>query len=403
MAITVTDFKCKLFEFISDDVDLQPALNYSASVLGVPVHITDAAYKLIAASDNLANPDPLWEELQTKGFFSEDTIKKFYSTQLTSNIASQSGPIFFETLGFPYIITPIFMSGNKVASLTALVSDKTDSRELYEYMSALADFIKNKFYIDNFQITYQSSRVELFLKDLLSGQACSQFIINERSHYFGFTENERYALLNISTAAGGPIFPVLYFKNIVKSNFPDALSVIYNNSIVLLFKFTDFRDYKTLNLSSINEYLISYNMHGCLSSPFNNLALIPKIYNQTGRAIAIGCHLQPDAAIYHYSKLSLYHLLESASSSLDLLSLCHPAVVFLKEYDTEHGSDYVETLCRFLMHRKKQDVQKELFIHRNTLNYRLEKIEALININWNDSDELFSMLLSCRIIRYINS
>lgn len=399
--VTLSDFKCKMFEYISEGADLQTVLNYSTDVINAPIHITDAAYKLIAASDNMKNPDPLWEELQTNGYFSEETIKKFYSTQLASNISAQTGPVFFETLGYPYVITPIYMDGNRVASLTVLVPGKEDGDNICEYMLILSDFVKNKFYIDNFHITYQNNRVELFLKDLLSGQACSQLIIDERSRYFGIEKNEYYAMLTVNTDLIGSIFPVVYFKSMVKGIYSDILSVIHNDSIVLIFKFKNFKSYEKLDLNSIEEYLRKYNMHGCISTPFRNLYSLSQIYRQTSRAIAIGRHLEPDKVIYKYSYLSLYHLLETASPSLELSVLCHPSVLRLNEYDKQHGSDYVETLYQVLIHRKKQEVQKELFIHRNTLNYRLEKIASLININWDDTEELFFLILSCRIIWYI--
>ena len=401
MKIDLLTFKCQLFEFMAQNSDLQTVLNYAASVFEIPVHITDAAYKLLAFSDNMTNPDPLWEELKLQGYFSEDTIRKFYTSHLTSDIASQTESVFFESLGYPYIITPIFMNGNKVASVTALISNDINFTELSMYMAALADFIKNKFCIDNFQIVYQNSRIELFLKDLLNGQIGSPLIIQERSHYFGFQKEDVYALLNINTASGSLGFPALYFKNMVKNIFPDAASVIYGESIVVLFHFADVKSYHSICLDPVSEYITRYNMHCCLSSPFKELTSMQAVYQQTCRAIAIGCHLQPDQNIFYYSDLALYHLLETAAASIDLTSLCHPSVILLYEYDQTHDSDYVNTLYELLLHQKKQTVQQKLFIHRNTLNYRIEKIESLIHIDWENTDELCAMLLSCKILQYV--
>ena len=401
MKTDLSTFKCTLFEFMAQNSDLQTVLNYTASVLGVPIHITDATYKLLAFSDHMVNPDPLWEELKNQGYFSEETIQKFYTTHLSSDIATQTESVFFESLGYPYIITPVFMNGNKVASITALIATEHNVSDFSDYMTALSDYIKNKFCIDNFQIVYQNSRVELFLKDLLNGQIGSPLIIQERSHYFGFHSNDIYALLNINTSSGSLGFPAIYFKNMVKNIFPEAISVIYNKSIVVLFRFDELKNYHSICLDNITEYINRYNMHCCLSSPFRNLISMQSIYQQTNRAIAIGCHLHPDQNIFYYSDLALYHLLETAASSLDLTSLCHPAVNILYEYDQTHDSDYVNTLYQLLLHQKKLTVQKKLFIHRNTLNYRIEKIESMIDINWENTDELCAMLLSCKILQYI--
>ncbi len=69
MKISLEGFKCRMFEFISENAGLKEVLNYASEIMGVSVHITDAAYKLITASDFASNPDPLWEELVKNGFF----------------------------------------------------------------------------------------------------------------------------------------------------------------------------------------------------------------------------------------------------------------------------------------------------------------------------------------------
>ena len=72
---------------------------------------------------------------------------------------------------------------------------------------------------------------------------------------------------------------------------------------------------------------------------------------------------------------------------------------FLEQYDRENGSSYVDTLYCLLTCRSKQAAQAALYIHRNTLAYREEKLESMIRIPWDSPDDLLNMALSCRILR----
>ncbi len=334
-------------------------------------------------------------------FFSEETIEKFRFTRLSADMAAAKGAVYFEKLGFPYIITPILMNGVQVASLTAFVPGKFGAGEIQGYLDALADFVKNRFYIDRFQVAYQSSPVEIFLRDLLNGQAGSQWMVQERSRYFGFRTKDIYVLLTIDTSAAGIGFPAMYFQNVVRHNFPSAISFLYQESILVLFRFREFGEYETLALESIADYLQKYDMRGCVGTPFVELSGLPTAYRQTLRGIFLGSHLYPNQSLYDDAKMALYHLLEAGSESMALESLCHPAVLRLHEYDKAHGSDYVNTLYQLLTHRTRQTAQQELYIHRNTLKHRLEKINSLVCLHWEDGDEMFSVLLSCRILRYL--
>ncbi len=64
----------------------------------------------------------------------------------------------------------------------------------------------------------------------------------------------------------------------------------------------------------------------------------------------------------------------------------------LDDYDKQNSTPYIETLrmyfsCSF----NAAETAKALFLHRNTLAYRLDKIKSLLGMNLTDSSELFSL------------
>lgn len=57
----------------------------------------------------------------------------------------------------------------------------------------------------------------------------------------------------------------------------------------------------------------------------------------------------------------------------------------LWEYDRQHGSEYCNTLFQYIVQeRNTVQTAKLLYLHRNTMKYRLERIEDIIQVPLDD-------------------
>ena len=398
MTVELTEFKSKLFDRVAAGSTLQNVLDDASQLLGCPLHVTDSAYRLVAAARSVENPDPLWLELMTNGCFSEETVEKFFSFKLPAQLVSEPGALYFEALGYPYLITPVQMGGERAASLIALVRDRTDAEQQGPYLQALARFIQNALRIQDMSLTHIGSRAEVFLKNLLDGKITNA-AMERQSRYFGFAGGP-YAVLQVrADTPDTPGFPIRHFKNAVPAYFPTAVSVLYRDSVVILLRLAGFEEYDRLGLAPLEGYLSRYPVHGCLSDPFEGLAGLRSAFARTLRLLSDQRFFTRAGSILRCQDYTLYFLLEAASERENLVEICHPAVRFLEQYDRENGSSYVDTLYCLLTCRSKQAAQAALYIHRNTLAYREEKLESMIRIPWDSPDDLLNMALSCRILR----
>ena len=76
-------------------------------------------------------------------------------------------------------------------------------------------------------------------------------------------------------------------------------------------------------------------------------------------------------------------------------ALLHPALAAIKEHDRQYKTEYYRTLFCFLRNeRRHRPAAEELFIHRNTLFQRLERIQALWPLDLDDTEERFDLRLS---------
>lgn len=93
---------------------------------------------------------------------------------------------------------------------------------------------------------------------------------------------------------------------------------------------------------------------------------------------------------------------ESGLSPEILRSYCHPQLLRMRADDEREGTQFFETLrahaqCAF----KASRTAGRLFVHVNTVLYRLSRIEALYALDLEDEQTRFALALSLRLLDYL--
>jgi PucR family transcriptional regulator, purine catabolism regulatory protein len=67
----------------------------------------------------------------------------------------------------------------------------------------------------------------------------------------------------------------------------------------------------------------------------------------------------------------------------------------LRQYDHEHHGDLVKTLSTYLRHGGNSNrTASALFLHRNSLRYRLARIKALLDLDPDDPDARLALQIA---------
>ena len=104
-------------------------------------------------------------------------------------------------------------------------------------------------------------------------------------------------------------------------------------------------------------------------------------YECARQGLEIGSPLQTKdtCRITHYEDLGLFRIVSIAESMTSLERFCLDAIGPLLVYDRENDTDLASTLRTFLeQNQNSTRTAKLLFIHYNTLRYRLERINAIL-------------------------
>ena len=132
-----------------------------------------------------------------------------------------------------------------------------------------------------------------------------------------------------------------------------------------------------------------------ISSEVRDFMLIPKAYRQARIALDFGRISNSMYWYFYFDDYMLEYMVDCASKEIPLDMLCADALEKLRRYDAENNAELYHTLEVYLrLEKNVLRTAKELFIHRSTLSYRLDRIQKVINVNLDDPKERLKLEIS---------
>jgi DNA-binding PucR family transcriptional regulator len=131
-----------------------------------------------------------------------------------------------------------------------------------------------------------------------------------------------------------------------------------------------------------------------VSYPFGNVMLVARYYRQACAALYYGRYLRRASPVYAAS-IALEEISQLAKNNEEISVFIHSDVQKLTAYDKRNNSDLSRSLFYYLYFGcNSTDAANYLGIHRNTLKYRLAKIQELLSLNIDDTKERLLLLIS---------
>lgn len=127
-------------------------------------------------------------------------------------------------------------------------------------------------------------------------------------------------------------------------------------------------------------------------------------YFQAMHALKMGPQLHPDADIFSYQQDYVVQRLYDAFSTAELREMYDEFIYPLERYDLNNNAELCRTLETYLeCQQNTSATAKKLFIHRNTMIYRISQIELLLGIDIKDSDSLYRIQTGFYIRKLLKS
>lgn len=136
-----------------------------------------------------------------------------------------------------------------------------------------------------------------------------------------------------------------------------------------------------------------------ISRVCRELGQLPVAYREARQAIELGKELKGAGHITHFDELGSYRVLLSSGNRSEIESFCREILGPLEQREKEQP-ELIETLVAFF--RCNCDpvrCARELFVHPNTVRYRLRKVEALCGISLDSQEDRFNLQLALKLRR----
>lgn len=122
---------------------------------------------------------------------------------------------------------------------------------------------------------------------------------------------------------------------------------------------------------------------------------IPASYDNAWDTVTLAKKRTPCAGVYRFHDCTLEHILLSMKKQPHHSSIWEKAEIVKQNPD---GGELLETFVAYCeAFFGKQQAAERLFIHRNTLLYRLNKLEKLLGLDLSNFDQAISFYLACKM------
>jgi len=151
--------------------------------------------------------------------------------------------------------------------------------------------------------------------------------------------------------------------------------------------------YPSENGPDLASTLEKLGLRGGLSWPFDDLMQLRYAFQQAEAAL-----IRSKSALTSYKNVFAAHI--PTIPTEEIPHFVHPAIWRLRDYDRSHEGSLLGTLEAVLAGSEQlSEVAEQLFVHRSTLFYRINRIRELGQVDLSNGEERMNLLLSLRLLQ----
>ena len=143
-----------------------------------------------------------------------------------------------------------------------------------------------------------------------------------------------------------------------------------------------------------------YSVNVGISNPFHKIEFLREALSEAQDALTTGKEIDSERHVFPFEEYSISIMLRHFSETEDLTRYIHPAVLLLKDYDEKYKSKLLPTIYEYILNSCSiKKTAEALFLHRNSVIYRLRKAEEISGLMLNDPDTQFMLRMSFHLMK----
>lgn len=386
-----------IFEALLEHGGVGSVLDAGSRVLGNPVFIMDMAWNVVEKSDSSDFGEAFWEDFFSAGE-AGDAIDQLDRAGVYAKLLASDEPVFGEISSYDNRFLGTRIRDRKdVVGMICLCEERPIADEDADLLVDLARAIALEMVYQG-ETAARHNPLGSFVQGLIAGDLDPKGV-SARAKMLGVQPLPSMCALLLEFPPLETRVPLYLTRSRLAENVDNVLCAIVDESIVMAIDASRVDD---SDLESVLRCCSGKGVRIGLSSPFASLSDFGRAFGQAVSALDLHTRLGKPGTVCRYGEVYLYHFLQTAARSQDLSGFYDPAVMAMRAYDDEHGTDYSQVVEAYLdAGRSASGCAKRLFSHRNTVHYRLKRAQRLFQIDLFDEDRCFSLELTFRILKVV--
>ena len=369
---------------LRSEMALQQTVDYLYRTLGNPCYIADMRFRVLAM--NQSNPDLFlyslhWKQIGELGYLPYDVVSSIIENPQWKAIRTSHRPVLAATREFstPFLTCNLRSRGKIVRQLFLCEIEKKISRADEDCMGIAAELLEEQLTSHTDHGHAEGEFYEYIFRDVLSGKIRDSVFMDRQLAPLHWKVQGMYCLLEIEKQVQ-ETYVYERFASICSEQL-GGRPVLYKDRCMAVFcveKATDFSELK----EKISIFLQEQRCRGALSDVYTGFLKLTEavrwteaVLQQRGSDTGQPCKGRLWLCRDHILEVLLTHPAWADRGVYKGLDI----VRSLQSFDRLHHSDYVHTLRLYLEQQcNLVRASKALHIHRNTLVYRLEKLQEML-------------------------
>ena len=377
--------------------DFQRVVELCNIVFHNPITITDANHACIASSEryNADSVDREWWHMKTYGYSS-------FASSIELSEAHVSYHLGGDVVHFRFrpdsgmsdnVSASIFYNGRLAGYMSVIEKDHELNDGHMQVMSMLADMLAPALSMKQRGTDSSNSLLKRFLTGEELNDENTLHFMDQRSwkpeHHY------RVYAIDFRSHDEEDLFKSTYqhYLSAVAAAFPYDLCGAKDELMILLADDDLMDDQKRRD--RLNGLFRDTSVYMGASNSVQGFNLIPMLLEQAMYALEYGCGESSPQRICDFCACAVDYIIQSQYSAQRCLAACHQDIYRLYRQDKM----LYETFRAYLMHDcSVSKTVQVLYVHKNTVLYRLRRIEELLGCGLNDSYTKMYMRLSFRLL-----
>ena len=398
MSERIEEGKIKILNSLIERKGAQFILDTASEVLGNPIFVGDSCYKVFMCSNVNApeKSDLFWEGVQRTGLTNREDVMKTFSGKEFRLMYQQDEPVLAEFSFIPHrLLGARYRDGINVFGHIVIYecrkSFEEEDRELLQILCKV--FAYEMLYRG--RTVCQDIKYYNVMSFLLEGKTVKEHDIQmclEAAHI------RLPEMMYAGVLCGVEYIAEVILRELCRNlqrEIGNRISFPYENVIIIIVDKKKIQDIE----GQLDAFCKSYRMRCGFSYEFDDIHQLSLAYHQAKYAWSY-LKEKEEKRVNFYEECSFFELCDWTEQ--DLKKLCHPALLRLLEEDKKRNSNHMEVLDLYLKyHGNVQKAAEEMCIHKNTMYYRLERLEQFFGKSLQDGEFCFNLEISLKILQYL--